>query len=552
MTDEGRDLSVEPGPDTETPAEVSPDLEAPADAGPDLDAPADPSPPEKVGFWRRWGRRIGRFISKPRTPMGALGLIGGVFVLAALGTLGGVHLVEYSESSSFCTLCHTMIPQKKAYFAGSHQDVACGECHVAPGVLGFVKAKLAGTRELYALVTSTYPTPIPPIEHDALPPTEQTCQKCHALSQFTNSQPSKLIARPVFAQDEKNTRNDLAVLVRPANAGTPDAKSVHWHVLQDVTYTSPDEHLQTIDSVEFRDPKTGELEQFIAERQVRQSSNAGADLARLKATQANRTMECIDCHNRVGHGVPSADEAIDKAMASGAISPDLPYIKRNAISLITTKYATDEEGKAAIGRLADFYKQKYPLVASQKASEISKASASITGIFDLTVTSAMNTRDGTYPNNLGHQTSPGCFRCHDGAHYKVVKGQITNETIPSTCETCHTFPQQGKTSAASVPLGTRPATHTDPLWVFNHRNVAGGVTPNPKTCGACHQASYCQNCHDSGAISVDHYKMLYNHAQSVRDARGTNACAVCHQPAFCSQCHKDSVLGKSNSQLGKG
>ena len=32
--------------------------------------------------------------------------------------------------------------------------------------------------------------------------------------------------------------------------------------------------------------------------------------------------------------------------------------------------------------------------------------------------------------------------------------------------------------------------------------------------------------------------MLYNHAQSVRDAGGTNSCAYCHQPAYCAQCHK--------------
>ena len=109
----------------------------------------------------------------PKTPLGVLALIGGVLLLGALGTIGGAQLVEYSESAAFCTTCHTMNPQKKAFEAGVHQDVGCGECHVNPGVVGFVKAKLAGTRELYALVTSTYPTPIPPIPHDELPPTQE-------------------------------------------------------------------------------------------------------------------------------------------------------------------------------------------------------------------------------------------------------------------------------------------------------------------------------------------------------------------------------------------
>jgi nitrate/TMAO reductase-like tetraheme cytochrome c subunit len=445
-----------------------------------------------------------------------------------------------------------MTPQKKAYEAGVHQDVGCGECHVSPGVVGFVKAKVAGTRELYALVTNTYPTPIPPIEHDKLPSTKETCQRCHPLSQIAkDGQPTKLVTRASFADDEKNTRNDLAVLIRPTGVGSAGAKSVHWHVLQDVTYTSSDEHLQSIDSVEFRDPKTGELEQYIAEGQVRQSSNAGADLARLKATEASRTMDCIDCHNRVGHEVPSADKAVDQAMADGSISPSLPFIKRNAMSLLSKKYASDDEGRLAISRLADFYTATYPLVARQQADQISRASKSIAGIFDLVVTSEMNTRDGTYPNNLGHQSSTGCFRCHDGAHYKVVGGHVTKETIPSTCNTCHTFPQ-GSTSAATVPIGAKPADHTATLWVFSHSTAAGGLTPNANTCGACHQAAYCQNCHDSGAVRVDHSKMLYNHAQSVLDAGGPTACATCHQPAYCAQCHKDPVLPKTNARLGAG
>jgi hypothetical protein len=338
---------------------------------------------------------------------------------------------------------------------------------------------------------------------------------------------------------------------------------VHWHVQQDVTYTSEDERQQTIDTVEFRNSKTGELVQYIAEGKVRQSTNADADISHLKATQPTRTMDCNDCHNRVGHRVPSVDEAVDQAMADGSISPALPYIKRNAVSLLSKRYETDEDGKVAINRLAALYEAEYPLVAKQKAAEIASASRAIGGIYELVVTSEMNTRGGTYADNLGHQNSPGCFRCHDGAHYKVVKGQVTKETIPSTCDTCHTFPQGGNpavqrptlkttTVASTVPIGKKTADHNDPLFVFSHARIAGGVSADPKTCGACHQTAYCENCHDSGAVKVKHDLMLYNHAQSVVAAGSANACAVCHQPAYCSQCHKDPVLGKTNARLAAG
>jgi hypothetical protein len=39
---------------------------------------------------------------------------------------------------------------------------------------------------------------------------------------------------------------------------------------------------------------------------------------------------------------------------------------------------------------------------------------------------------GTHPNNLGHNDSPGCFRCHDGSHTSKDGQTITND-----CSACH-------------------------------------------------------------------------------------------------------------------
>ena len=41
---------------------------------------------------------------------------------------------------------------------------------------------------------------------------------------------------------------------------------------------------------------------------------------------------------------------------------------------------------------------------------------------------------GTYPNHIGHQDFPGCFRCHDDEH-STPEG----ETISQDCYTCHTL-----------------------------------------------------------------------------------------------------------------
>ena len=46
----------------------------------------------------------------------------------------------------------------------------------------------------------------------------------------------------------------------------------------------------------------------------------------------------------------------------------------------------------------------------------------------------MHVTFGTYPNNIGHIDSPGCFRCHDDSH-KAKDGK----KISQDCETCYSI-----------------------------------------------------------------------------------------------------------------
>ena len=54
-------------------------------------------------------------------------------------------------------------------------------------------------------------------------------------------------------------------------------------------------------------------------------------------------------------------------------------------------------------------------------------------MYDRTVFPEMNTNSKTHPNNIGHDDSPGCFRCHDG-NMKATNG---DQVIPNDCDTCH-------------------------------------------------------------------------------------------------------------------
>jgi hypothetical protein len=162
--------------------------------------------------------------------------------------------------------------------------------------------------------------------------------------------------------------------------------------------------------------------------------------------------------------------------------------------------------------------------------------AEIKRLYHLVATPNMQATATTYADNIGHQTSPGCFRCHDGAHYLVVQGKVTNKTIPSGCATCHTFPQVGP-KVSGVLVGGEPQSHSNKLFAFDHKKLVGTTNPTGTSCGTCHVPTYCQNCHNSGAINVKHDVMLYRHGVSAR-AAGVQSCAYCHQPVSCAQCHK--------------
>jgi hypothetical protein len=74
--------------------------------------------------FRRWGKWI---------IIGAVGFV----VFSAVS-------VEATSQSSFCNSCHIMEPYYSSWKLGSHKNVECVRCHIAPGADNFVQAKLNG------------------------------------------------------------------------------------------------------------------------------------------------------------------------------------------------------------------------------------------------------------------------------------------------------------------------------------------------------------------------------------------------------------------------
>jgi hypothetical protein len=144
-------------------------------------------------------------------------------------------------------------------------------------------------------------------------------------------------------------------------------------------------------------------------------------------------MDCIDCHNRAAHTFVTPEDALNRAMAGGAISPELPWIHKEGLELLKASYGSEAEARARIPQqLEAFYRGSNPNVLATKADLVKAASQELATLYSQNVFPYMKVTWGTHPNHIGHMSYPGCFRCHDGDHNAKDGKSITQD-----CAACH-------------------------------------------------------------------------------------------------------------------
>jgi len=333
-------------------------------------------------------------------------------VIVSLAAYRGV---EYMDSVAFCgQVCHApMAPEFVAHQAGPHANVKCVDCHVGSGAASYAQAKAAGTRRVLAAMRSRYPRPIVAASSD-LPLARETCERCHWPAHFHGDRIRRVIE---YADDEKNSESitTLKVHVGGGDGKRGLASGIHWHmnVANEIEYIATDRDRQTIPYVRMKG-RDGAVREFVV---------AGTTPEQL-AKGERRRMDCMDCHNRPSHVIDATPErAVNDAMARGVIPRDLPFIHREAVKAL-------KAGNPAPVR--DFYRSTLPQVFAARPSDVERAAAGVDDLYRRNVFPAMNVTFGTYPNNIGHIDSPGCFRCHDDNH-KSKDGKA----IGQDCETCH-------------------------------------------------------------------------------------------------------------------
>ncbi|HWG21284.1 MAG TPA: NapC/NirT family cytochrome c [Terracidiphilus sp.] len=337
----------------------------------------------------------------------------------------------YMDSPQFCgQSCHVMHPEYAAYQVSAHSHVACVDCHIGSGATSYFEAKVNGTKQLIEVslrplhgfapkLIPTFPQPIPsPVRN--LRPARYICEGCHTPAHFIGE---KLLVKSNFADDETNTETQTVVVL---HLGGRDSFShltgIHGVHLGHIEYIDTDDTRTNIPWVE-RTNEDGSKTVFTTSAQKGEMPRG-----------ERRVMDCIDCHNRAAHTMQTPEDALNRAMAEGGVSPDLPWVHKEGLELLKADYVNTDDARARIpAGLVAFYRTQHPDVYAAKAQLIQAAGVGLVDIFTHNVFPEMKVTWGTHPNHIGHMSYPGCFRCHDGDHStKDAKQSITND-----CAACH-------------------------------------------------------------------------------------------------------------------
>lgn len=432
-----------------------------------------------IGMWRKARSERGRVPSTgkqwPRIDLNDVRHRHGFYIFAVTSTillfvsaLGSYQAFHFTESTTFCgKLCHSVMnPEYTAYQNSPHARVSCVECHVGPGADWYVRSKLSGLRQVYAVLADIYPRPIPtPIEN--LRPARATCEQCHWPSKFY---PRNLWSNSYFLPDDNNTRWDLNLVMKVAAREPAKGlqEGAHWHVSPEVNidYHATDQRRQQIDWVRMTNLETGKTKIFHDQDNPPEEEPAQTEM---------RTMDCVDCHNRPSHRFTSPRRFVNQALNAGTMPADLPRIKEIAVSLCAEEYSSQAAAAEGLAeKINEFYRENYPDIHAEKQAMVEKAVTGLQEVYARNIFPEMNVRWSEYPISRGHLEFPGCFRCHDGQHTSE-----DGETIRHDCNLCHRIISQG------VPGNNYETVQAEGALEFQHPVPIGGIWKQ-MLCSECH------------------------------------------------------------------
>ena len=188
-------------------------------------------------------------------------------------------------------------------------------------------------------------------------------------------------------------------MIRPGGGDAFDVnRSVHWHVLSNFAYLSPDDN-SAVDRLRRRRPATTATVVGVhraGQDRGRRGRPAGhrraqGDRERRRSTATTATTASATTSRTRASG-------LDYQLSTGAIDPSLPYIKREGMRILWSGFPDDATADAEIDKLADFYELNYPdVVRRPRAPRSTQAIDELKVLYRLTATPEMKVTAATYP-----------------------------------------------------------------------------------------------------------------------------------------------------------
>lgn len=413
-----------------------------------------------IGAWRerkKLGEAAGGLLpkvvvdlSRPKDRKRMAVFLTGAVLFLLLSAIGSYHTYHFTESVTFCgEACHTVMkPELITFQHGPHARVACVQCHIGPGAEWFVKAKISGTYQLYAVAFDKYPRPVPtPIKN--LRPAQDTCEQCHWPAKFVGNLDRTY---NYFLGDETNTPFTLRMTMKVGGGDSSHGPvgGIHWHmnVGRKIEYVAAQKEGDTwvADNTREKIPWVR-----MTDRQGIVTEFRSPGFTNDPNTFAIRTMDCMDCHNRPAHKYQSPNKAVNLAMSLGLIDPSIPWIKTNAVFALTREYTNETQALEGIAtHLADQYPDNPKIRSTINEVQI---------IYTNNFFPEMKASWQAYPDHIGHMIWSGCFRCHDDQHASL-NGKLRIKA--NDCNACHTILAQGSGEELNMLTpGGQPFKHPD-------------------------------------------------------------------------------------------
>jgi nitrate/TMAO reductase-like tetraheme cytochrome c subunit len=467
-------------------------------------------------------------------------IVAGVFIggFIILGVIS-IQVWEATNTSAFCAnVCHDVHPEEPtAYQDSYHAEVKCVECHMGRvSTLRKIALKASHSRHLPETLFQQYERPI---EAETLIPPDQSCERCHWPPSF-HGDTIRVIDH--YLQDQENSLIRTFLALRTGSGGARVegvGKGIHWHIANQVEFISTDEDKEEIRWVRatFPDGRTVEY------------NDATDPLTAEEITAAEpEAMDCVDCHNQVGHPFYSPDTLVDLAMQTGRLSTELPYAKEEMMNLLTREYESQEQALEAAAALREQYETRHPAIAQDYQEEIEQAVAEAKDLIKVVVFEEEGITWESFPDHMGHgghKPFAGCFRCHNGTLQSEEGAPVR-----ISCNLCHSIPEMvpGTEKPAEVPAARveGPPSHQEVDFLAEHRWQAD------EACGECHgeisfgtdDSSFCANsaCHGTEWPELE-LDPTQEHPIPLEGAHAEVWCHDCHEgtraPEYeCANCHE--------------